>query len=76
MATFTRAAMIPEDGLDNFHLSRILLSGTLRVDYARSHNQLTDYSKVEKNDPAIWTHPFVADESSLARQWFLGANGG
>jgi len=68
--------MIPKDGLDDFHLSHVLLSGTLHVDYAQSHNQLTDYSKVEKNDPAIWTHPFITDKSSLARQWFLGANGG
>jgi len=67
--------MIPEDGLDDFHLSRLLLSRTLHVDYAQSHNQLTDYSKVDQNDPAVWTHPFITDKSSSARQWFLGDEG-
>jgi len=75
MATFRQAAMIPKDGLDDFHLSHLLLSGMLRVNYAQSCNLPTNYSKVDKNDPAVWIHPFVTDESSSARQWFLGANG-
>jgi len=76
MATFSRAAMIPKDGLDDFHLSRLLLSGMLRINYAWSCNQPTNYSQVDRNNPAVWTYPFVTDESSLARQWFLGENGG
>jgi len=68
--------MILEDGLDNFHLSHLLLSGMLCVYYAWSHKLLTNYSKVDKYDPAVWTHLFISKESSLARQWFLGANEG
>ena len=76
MSTFTQAASIPEDGKNDFHPSRLLLSGTLRIDYGRTHGQPTEYNKVGKEDPAIWTHPFVADESSSTRQWFKGGNSG
>jgi len=76
MATFSQAAMIPQDSLNDFHLSCLLLSRMLHIDYAQSCNLPTDYSKVDKNDTAVWTHPFVTDESSSARQWFLGENGG
>jgi len=56
--------MIPENGLDDFHLSCLLLSRTLHVDYAQSHKLLTDYSKVHIGDEAHQVssnHCFVLD---------------
>jgi hypothetical protein len=76
MATFKDFAGVPEDGLDDFHPSRTMLSATLRIDLARKAGAPTDYASIGPYDPALWAHPMVADESSTTRKWFTEKSNG
>lgn len=76
MDTLNELGKVPDDGEDDFHPSRTILSATLRIDIARKTGAPTDYSAISQYDPALWAHPLVADESSRTRKWFTGKPSG
>jgi hypothetical protein len=76
MATFNDLTSIPEDGNNDFHPSKTMLSTTLWIDIAHKTGVLTNYSVIGKYDPALWAHPLVADEASSTRKWYTGTTNG
>jgi hypothetical protein len=75
VATSLRAQTVPEcDGEARFDFipSRVLLSAALQLDRSQLERVDLDFSKIGRNDPLLWHHPMLADESSGTREWFKG----
>ena len=69
LATLNRVADVPEDDLNDFHPSKLLLSASIQVDLAQSDEVPTDYSRISWKDVEISKHPMVTDNSKMAQWW-------
>jgi hypothetical protein len=75
VATSLWAQTVPEcDGEARFDFipSRVLLSAALQLDRSQLERVELDLGKIGRDDPLLWHHPMLTDESSGTREWFMG----
>jgi hypothetical protein len=74
LATSLQAQNVPEcDGEAQFDFipSRILMSAALWLDLSQGQGVDMNFWEIRRDDPMLWHHPMLSDESSSSREWFM-----
>ena len=55
----------------DFIPSHVLMSAALQLDLAQAQGVEMNFRKIRRDDPMLWHHPMLSDESSGSREWFM-----
>jgi hypothetical protein len=47
------------------------MSAALQLDLAQAKGLDIDFGKIRRDDPLLWHHPMLSDNSSGTREWFM-----
>jgi hypothetical protein len=65
---------VPEcdgEGRFDFIPSRILMSAALQLDLSQAQGVGMNFREIRRDDPILWRHPMLSDETSSSREWFM-----